>query len=43
MAVLHNTKRAKDNAKLVPSGALEPTAAMTALKKFKGPQFTPSV
>ena len=37
------TKRAKDNAKLVPANPVEPNEAFTTLKKFKGPKFDQSV
>lgn len=37
------SKRAKENAKLVPSSAVEPTQAFATLKKFKGPKFDQSV
>ena len=37
------SKRARENAKLVPSGALQPAEAISAVKKFKGPKFDQSV
>jgi large subunit ribosomal protein L1 len=37
------SKRTRENEKLIPAEALEPQAAMAALKKFKGPKFDQSV
>lgn len=37
------SKRARENEKLIPADALEPAAAIAALKKFKGPKFDQSV
>lgn len=37
------TKRARENAKMVPSSAVEPAQAFSTLKKFKGPKFDQSV
>ncbi|MFK7884776.1 MAG: 50S ribosomal protein L1 [Phycisphaerales bacterium] len=37
------TKRAKDNAAMVPEAPIEANAAFTTLKKFKGPKFDQSV
>jgi large subunit ribosomal protein L1 len=37
------TKRAKENAKIVPASPVEPAQAFSTLKKFKGPKFDQSV
>ena len=37
------SKRAKENASLVPGSALEPADAVATVKKFKGPRFDQSV
>jgi len=37
------SKRARENEKLIPAEALEPDAALSALKKFKAPKFDQSV
>lgn len=37
------SKRARENRALVPSDQLEPAAAISAVKKFKGPKFDQSV
>ena len=37
------SKRARENAKLVPPEPLEPAQAIAAVKKFKGPKFDQSV
>lgn len=37
------TKRAKENAKIVPATPVEPAQAFSTLKKFKGPKFDQSV
>lgn len=37
------SKRARENAKIVPESAVEPGKAFSALKKFKGPKFDQSV
>ena len=37
------SKRARENAKLIPAEPLEPAEAIGAVKKFKGPKFDQSV
>jgi large subunit ribosomal protein L1 len=43
MATTYASKRMRGNAGLVPAEALEPAAAIAAIKKFKGPKFDQTV